>query len=340
MYPIYRLPTFNLEVRIWRSGNPTTNPPDVTTICNLALGKRTGLGVANTDTNASNIGGMWLLLPKGTDIRDLKDATGPDVVEVPGGTGRFYDVCWVDDAGLGFANEHRFAVIVGKSPWPVPFPGPPVPPLPGALALVDQTFVFFGDPRPPVVFTSGPTQMILALLTDGATGAVGQVTSANLGVLTEFTSQAVTDGQGGEMWLAVYTWSHAGGTDTLTMTGVSAVAYLQLLYSTSYSVLEVVSITSGTTGTPTVTAGSSSTSPSSLMIGVGGTTDVLGFTNWPAPMVDAPGSPWSVALPVSGGMTLSFGVYYAFGIGTPAVSLSVAWNAEYGWIMSTDTFHP
>ncbi len=124
------LPTFNLNVNIWHYatyfGNfPTVIPvPDINVNCNLALGRRIAPAFNFT---------MWLLCPALLDIRDgIKNTTlAPhgDIVEVPSGSGRFYAVLEVDDAGRGFANEHRCAVIEFNKTtqpllpdWPVPFP--------------------------------------------------------------------------------------------------------------------------------------------------------------------------------------------------------------------------
>lgn len=83
---------------------------------------------------------MWLRLPKGTDIQDDKNGIGPDIVECPWTSGRFYYAAVVDDIGGGFANEHRFCVLIPFAPWPVPFPPvggfipvPPPPPPPTYL---------------------------------------------------------------------------------------------------------------------------------------------------------------------------------------------------------------
>ena len=126
----FTLPTFNLTANIWHYatwfGNfPTVIPaPDATTLCNLAVGRRVS-GSTNID--------MWLLMPIGTDIRDKQKAPTaspqPDIVEVPAGSGRYYMVQTVDDAGKGFANEHRVATINGDvaafpvlPEWPEPYP--------------------------------------------------------------------------------------------------------------------------------------------------------------------------------------------------------------------------
>lgn len=131
------LPTFNLAVNIWRHGNPTTNPADVTAMGNLALGRRAGLDVPIQFYGSTPRGLMWLLLPKSTDVRDGKAATGEDTVEVPATSKRYYTVKWVDDIGAGFQNEHRFAMIDANSGWPQPFPNGsgPYPPPPGGLAI-------------------------------------------------------------------------------------------------------------------------------------------------------------------------------------------------------------
>jgi len=120
----YILPTFNLTCNIWRAGHiPGTDPPDVTADCNLAWGRRVNTG----DINITAVGGflppaMILLLPKLTDIRGYTSSGGPDLVEVPAGSQRIYQVGFVDDLGKGFANEHRGAAIFQSGTWPDPIP--------------------------------------------------------------------------------------------------------------------------------------------------------------------------------------------------------------------------
>lgn len=114
----YVLPTFNLNVNVWRGPQtlPPGGAPDLTPIGNLAAGRRLPFD------NTSAVLDMYLLLPAGTDIRSSINATDPDVVEVPAGSGRFYLVAFVDDLGKGFANEHRFAVLLQTGTWPAPIP--------------------------------------------------------------------------------------------------------------------------------------------------------------------------------------------------------------------------
>jgi hypothetical protein len=118
----FQPPTFNLSVNIWRNGNPNYASPDVTVGANLAYGRRIA------PPGSVNEGVMILLLPALTDIRGYWDGVDSDYVEAPAGSHRFYLVSNVDDAGKGFPNEHRCAVItqipdgIFGFPFPVPLP--------------------------------------------------------------------------------------------------------------------------------------------------------------------------------------------------------------------------
>ena len=127
------LPTFVLPVNIWRVGGigGTYAAPDVQTFGNLSPGKRTMLQINPASGDAGKIP-MELLLPPLTDIRAAWNSLNADLVEVPAGSTRFYNVQFVDDIGKGFANEHRFAMLYQLEgtpgvepfgqPWPVPMP--------------------------------------------------------------------------------------------------------------------------------------------------------------------------------------------------------------------------
>jgi len=132
----FTLPNFNLMCKIFEV-TPPTKVLRAEVECNLAYGKR-GIWYLGTSF-PSNIDStfygnvMQLLLPAGTDIRDVSNGDYNDVVEVPSDSGRFYNVMGVDDAGKGFDNEHRIAIIIktwGYSPnpaglpatWPTPIP--------------------------------------------------------------------------------------------------------------------------------------------------------------------------------------------------------------------------
>lgn len=118
--PTYTLPTFNLSVNIWRFASITppviTAPPDVVTVGNLNPGKRVYGQVAEGFP-------MYLLLPKLTDVRWSGQGGNQDWIEVPAGSGRWYETIFVDDVGKGFPNEHRLAIIIQvDATWPLPMP--------------------------------------------------------------------------------------------------------------------------------------------------------------------------------------------------------------------------
>jgi hypothetical protein len=119
----FSLPTFNLSVKINREATGKIGGPDVSALGNLAWGRRVSTpGVSSAATANQFATAMVLLLPLGTDIRDGYCGSGPDYVEAPSGSGRWYRVAIVDDIGKGFANEHRAAVLFKVATWPEPIP--------------------------------------------------------------------------------------------------------------------------------------------------------------------------------------------------------------------------
>lgn len=115
------VPTFNITVNYWRFPNAPPAAHSGQFMGNLAFGRRIH---ANTGAGAETF--MFLLLPARTDIRSplLSPFVG-DLVEAPAGTLRLYQVVNVDDAGRGFANEHRVAALVQIASlgyWPSPMP--------------------------------------------------------------------------------------------------------------------------------------------------------------------------------------------------------------------------
>jgi hypothetical protein len=118
----FTLPTFNLSCNIWRLSAPPPGPPALSTVCNLAFGRRLSW---LTEEDIVNVDWMLqVLLPAGTDIR-ASQSFDNDVLEVPSGSGCFYHVACVADAGKGFANEHRVAGVTAThayGAWPTPYP--------------------------------------------------------------------------------------------------------------------------------------------------------------------------------------------------------------------------
>lgn len=134
----YRLPEFNLNVYIYHYPDrgpfkPSQKSPSVITVGNLAYGRRSN--ISSYDGYGSNqvlpIPIMTLLLPKGTDIRTGGSGITPginDFVWLADYVGRYYEVVGVDDAGLGFPNEHRVAILKPyRAAWVWPLPGTPNP---------------------------------------------------------------------------------------------------------------------------------------------------------------------------------------------------------------------
>lgn len=120
----FSLPDFNLDVNIWDVNVvPPVGAPDVVTIGNLAWGRRVAVpSTGGTSGLGVVLMTMTLLLPAGTDIFGDPDLLVTCVVEVPAGTARYYRVAFVDDAGKGFDNEHRNALLVQVLPMPRPLP--------------------------------------------------------------------------------------------------------------------------------------------------------------------------------------------------------------------------
>lgn len=110
------VPTFPISANIWHNFVTSINvyaSPDVHVVCNLAPGRRVpayfveGLG---TGTNPTRLN-VFVLFPALTDVRPANGTDAPDIIEVPSGSGLFYQLNSVCDMGKGFANEHRVAAV-------------------------------------------------------------------------------------------------------------------------------------------------------------------------------------------------------------------------------------
>jgi hypothetical protein len=120
----FALPNFNLQVNIYRHGNRPPSAPDLTVTGALLFPRSVAYylctfsepGVQTVQCNL----GMFLLLPKGTDIRSQNAPAGRDYAEVPAGSGRYYAVYMVDDVGKGYATEYRRAIVVMCAPFTFP----------------------------------------------------------------------------------------------------------------------------------------------------------------------------------------------------------------------------
>ena len=117
----YSTPTFPMTAAIVSAGVLDSTQARLTALCNLALGK----GV--TTQGWSFLEGAdaiftRALFPRGTDVRDRFSTGGPDAIECPSGSGRWYLVHTVLDVGSGFPNEYRLAIIYKTGSWPTPLP--------------------------------------------------------------------------------------------------------------------------------------------------------------------------------------------------------------------------
>jgi hypothetical protein len=112
----FRVPTFNLSVRLWRK-TPVAGAPTLTFMANLSPGRRVTMQqplvvASSVPATGPEIGDCTsLLCPQGTDVRGLQSSGLSDVVECPAGTRRFYLVVWSDDVAKGFGNEYRMALL-------------------------------------------------------------------------------------------------------------------------------------------------------------------------------------------------------------------------------------
>jgi hypothetical protein len=119
----FRVPTFNLLCNVW-SGT-AASPPLAPAGAPRIVGVPCNLRVGRIIEDAAPYG-VQLSVAALTDIRftGLGGLRG-DNVEVPAGSGRFYQVYTGDDVGKGFPNEYRLfglSKVSFQAIWPVPFP--------------------------------------------------------------------------------------------------------------------------------------------------------------------------------------------------------------------------
>jgi len=129
----FTVPDFNLTCDIY-TGPFLTKVLRLSTVCNLQHGRRSRVfGVFEQPNQQTGNGPMFLLLPAGTDVRDLSQGiVDNDIAEVPQGSGRWYSIWLVDDVAKGFDNEFRcaeiykassvFSTAYGTMVWPIPMP--------------------------------------------------------------------------------------------------------------------------------------------------------------------------------------------------------------------------
>lgn len=132
----FTVPSFPITCDLYDGGVIPLVLREASVPCNLGMGRRVYMTYGSL-FGGDEVSGVnpVLLLPAFTDIRDMGCGVPQDVVEVPSGSGRYYEVTGVDDVGKGFANEFRVAALVkaydkpGVLPWsgsgiywPIPIP--------------------------------------------------------------------------------------------------------------------------------------------------------------------------------------------------------------------------
>ena len=85
------VPEFNLTAFIWRFGRSVTLGPDVITPACLTPGKAIFRMVDGLDGLDATLGSQLARFPANTDVQDSKNGIGPDTIELPAGTGRYYE---------------------------------------------------------------------------------------------------------------------------------------------------------------------------------------------------------------------------------------------------------
>jgi hypothetical protein len=119
----YTIPVMVLQCNIGFNLSSGATPRLSDVACNLMRGRSIPVVRSGTTLLSSNES-MHIALPKLTDVRGPQDMGGdPDQIECPAGTGRFYNVWFVDDVGKGFPNEYRIAGVVATiGSWTPPYP--------------------------------------------------------------------------------------------------------------------------------------------------------------------------------------------------------------------------
>lgn len=119
----FAAPNFPLAVNIWRSaaGFPPVGAPSVVTTAVLFSPHVGNLFAFSGKTSSALLVGF----PKLTDVRGNAGNGLPDSIELPAGTGRFYQVIMVEDSGKGYLNEYRYArvnqgLVAGSWVYPTP----------------------------------------------------------------------------------------------------------------------------------------------------------------------------------------------------------------------------
>lgn len=114
-----RVPNFNVLCNVWFGGILPVpgGPPNIANQpCQIKPGEFT------FGTNVSPF--MYILFPAGTNVHFNRPGLGggPDLFELPPGSGMWYQAVYGNDVGFGFPNVYRFMHVQSIPPFPAVLP--------------------------------------------------------------------------------------------------------------------------------------------------------------------------------------------------------------------------
>jgi len=122
----YVIPSFNLVCALYSWADwggvwpPTGDPRKVDQVCALIYGRRVNSVVENDNVeDKGTAGAMNVVFPVGADVRGNERLDGPDLMECPTNSGRWYRVIQTDTIGYGWPNAHGTAWVAAiPASWP------------------------------------------------------------------------------------------------------------------------------------------------------------------------------------------------------------------------------
>lgn len=218
----FTLPTFNVTAGIYRNARGSsvafpTGAPDVSCVANLSSAKRIWF-----PDNSATVTSQWMLCPIFTDVRDgiHEQTLAPDWVEIPAGTGCWYNAAEVVFCGLGFPNQHiavQLSIIAAAQPaWAVPYPSSPPPAPPPNIVFRGN----FTSINPVNFYNAGFTmlaeQIILVVFNAQNPQAPITAVSSIDGVLTQAYSFPTGGGTINQGTIDIFVYTSVGGADVIT----------------------------------------------------------------------------------------------------------------------------
>jgi hypothetical protein len=110
----FRTPAMPLILNVWRNnGVGGAYPaPDLSIPAGLSVGRRVSMPRTTAAGSVFSAIDREIFTPLRSDIRGLWNGVGQDLLELPAGSKRFYQVQDVEDVGRGFLNEYRLVIAL------------------------------------------------------------------------------------------------------------------------------------------------------------------------------------------------------------------------------------